>query len=339
MTHIPKVITEVVNQDLCTGCGLCVYKCPSGALKMSWNDYGFLIPKLIDDCNDNGNCLTVCPFNPFPDQEVKTENEIAEIFLKDNISHHPKIGKYKGIYAGYASEFRLTSSSGGLATYVSIELLEQGIINHIISIKESQKPGQYYEYAVSSTKEELLASSKTRYFPVTLGSILQETANLKGKVAIVGVACFVKAIRLAQFRDSKLNEKIPFLIGIICGGLKSRFFTEYLADKTGADQQFISPQYRIKNIDSGAGDYSFGCKDLKDNTNRTIRMKVVGDMWGTGLFKANACDFCEDVTTELADISMGDAWIKPYHLDGKGTNIVITRSHFADKLIQQGIQQ
>jgi coenzyme F420-reducing hydrogenase beta subunit len=62
-------------------------------------------------------------------------------------------------------------------------------------------------------------------------------------------------------------------------------------------------------------------------------------MWGTGLFKANACDFCEDVTTELADISMSDAWIKPYHLDGKGTNLVITRSLFADNLIQQGIQQ
>ncbi|MEE4287538.1 MAG: Coenzyme F420 hydrogenase/dehydrogenase, beta subunit C-terminal domain [Mariniphaga sp.] len=339
MTQIPKVITEVVNQDLCTGCGLCVYKCPSGALKMNWNEYGFLVPEIADECNDNGDCLTVCPFNPYPEEALKTEDEIAKKILTDEISRHPKIGKYKGIYAGYADEYRLTSSSGGMATYVASELLEQGFINHVISVKESEKPGQYYEYAISSTREELLTTSKTRYFPVTLGSVLTEINQLNGKIAIVGVACFVKAVRLAQLKELYLKEKIPFLIGIICGGLKSRFFTEYLADKSGAKNHFQKPQYRIKNLESSAGDYLFGCTDLGTNSKKSIRMKTVGDMWGTGLFKANACDFCEDVTTELADISMGDAWIKPYHLDGKGTNLVITRSHFADDLIQQGIQQ
>lgn len=339
MAHVPKVISEVVTQDLCIGCGLCTYKCPSGALKMDWNDYGFLIPKLVNDCNDNGDCLTVCPFNPYPEKEIKTEKEIAEKFLKDKIFHHPQIGNYKGIYAGYANEYRLTSSSGGMATYVSSELLKEGYINHILSVKESRKPGQYYEYAISSSEDELLASSKTRYFPVTLDSVLKEIKHLNGNVAIVGVACFIKAVRLAQLKEPYLKEKIPFLIGIICGGLKSRFYTEYLAGKSGAVKQFQNPQYRIKNIDSGAGDYSFGCNDLETNTNKTIRMKTVGDMWGTGLFKANACDFCDDVTTELADVSVGDAWIKPYHLDGKGTNLVITRSQLADSYIQEGIQQ
>jgi coenzyme F420 hydrogenase subunit beta len=30
-------------------------------------------------------------------------------------------------------------------------------------------------------------------------------------------------------------------------------------------------------------------------------------MCASGLFKANACDYCDDVTTELVDISLGDA--------------------------------
>ena len=37
-----------------------------------------------------------------------------------------------------------------------------------------------------------------------------------------------------------------------------------------------------------------------------IKMSLLGDMWGTGLFKANACDFCDDVTA-VKDISLGDA--------------------------------
>jgi len=66
-------------------------------------------------------------------------------------------------------------------------------------------------------------------------------------------------------------------------------------------------------------------------------MQSVGDMWGTGLFKANACDFCDDVTTELADISLGDAWLEPFNNDGLGTNVIISRSILADQIINNGI--
>lgn len=68
-------------------------------------------------------------------------------------------------------------------------------------------------------------------------------------------------------------------------------------------------------------------------------MRSVGDMWGTGLFKANACDFCDDVTTELADISLGDAWLAPYSNDGRGTNVIVTRSRLADEIIQTGMMK
>tara|TARA_B100000787_G_scaffold164770_1_gene147863 strand:- start:6175 stop:8010 length:1836 start_codon:yes stop_codon:yes gene_type:complete len=335
--NIPKVIDIVVNNDLCIGCGMCVYKCPSKALEMGWNENGFLVPSIIDDCDSNGDCLSVCPFNPFPKKEVKTEDELAEKYLPDTNQFHKKIGKYNNIYAGYSNEFRLSSSSGGLATYVCAELLEKKIVHHIFSIKETSKPNTHYEYSVSSNKTDLLIASKTRYFPVTLATVLKEIDKLEGTIAIVGVACFIKSIRLAQHSDPKLKEKITFLIGIICGGVKSRFFTEYLASKMDIKVANIQkPQFRKKDITSTANDYSFTCSDM-DQEEKAIRMKTVGDMWGTGLFKANACDFCDDVTTELADISLGDAWLDPYYKDGSGTNVVVTRSLIAENLIKEGI--
>ena len=105
------------------------------------------------------------------------------------------------------------------------QLLEKGIVDHVFSTKNSTEPGVHYEYAISSNKKDLFAASKTRYFPVTLATLMPEIHKLKGKVAIVGVACFIKAIRLAQHTEPKLKDKIPFLVGIICGGVKSRFFT------------------------------------------------------------------------------------------------------------------
>ena len=337
MIRIPKVITEVVQNDLCIGCGLCVYKCPEKALTMNWNEYGFLIPEHTGNCDTKGECIEVCPFNPKPPKEVETENELAQLFLGGASNLNEKTGRYNKFYAGYSKEFRLTSSSGGVTSYILTQLLEKRIVDCIFSIKESETPGVYYEYAISFTRDELLKASKTRYFPVTLGNVLPKISEIQGKVAIVGVACFIKAIRLAQYKNPALKEKIPFLAGIICGGLKSRFYTEYLSEKAGAGKQFTNPQYRIKNFDSTAGDYSFGCYDVETRQKKTIRMKTAGDMWGTGLFKAHACDFCEDVTTELADISMGDAWINPYHQDGRGTNLVVTRSELAENLVSEGI--
>jgi coenzyme F420-reducing hydrogenase beta subunit len=306
---------------------------------MSWNDKGFLVPLQTGNCDlDDCVCIAVCPFNPYPKESVKTENNISHIFLTDSTKEDPKIGKYLSIYAGYSDRFRLTSSSGGMGTYVLTELLERKIVEYVFSVKEGSNTGDYYEYSISSNKRELLDSSETKYFPVSLSSVFSEIDKLEGKVAIVGVACFIKAIRLAQISDDTLNEKIPFLVGIICGGIKSSFFTDFLADSAGVKVDAISkPSYRVKDLNSSAGDYSFGCTSKIDNKINLIKMKEVGDMWGTGIFKANACDFCDDVTTELADISLGDAWFSPYSNDGRGTNVIVTRTKIADMIIKEGL--
>ena len=339
MNNIPKVIEFVVNNDLCIGCGICTFICSNKALQMKWDENGFFVPYLSNSCNCDGSCIKVCPFNPYPEKNVETENELANLCLKETTSFHLQVGKYRNIYAGYSHEFRLTSSSGGIAKFILSELLERGIVNHIFSVKESRIPEIHYEYAISNDKKELLATSQTKYYPVTLATVISNLNELEGKVAIVGVACFIKAIRLAQTNEPNLIDKIPFLVGIICGGVKSRFFTEYLAEKTDVPKNFcFKPEFRIKDVSSTASDYSFGCLSKKDNQKRTIKMRAVGDMWGTGLFKANACDFCDDVTTELADISLGDAWLKPYDKDGRGTNVVVTRSTLAEEIIIEGMK-
>lgn len=337
--HKPRVISQVVNNDLCIGCGACTYACTSDSLTMTWNDEGFRVAELIGDCNDDGNCINVCPFNPMPFEAVKDETAIADVFLDFDTHQEYKLGRLINIYAGYSHKYRETSSSGGLATYVFESLLKQGIVDHIFAVSASDNSSEHYQYRVISNVDQIIQSSKTKYYPVTLSSVLDQIDHLEGKVAVVGVACFVKAIRLAQYHHPHLKEKIPFIIGIICGGIKSKFFTEYLASKAGAyPKTIIEPQYRVKDKESYALDYSFSCIDTSKNEYKRIKMREVGDMWGTGLFKANACDYCDDVVTELADISLGDAWLKPYDEDGRGTSLVITRSPIAQSIINKGIE-
>lgn len=333
-----SMIKAVVENDMCIGCGMCAAQSKTNAIQMKINQFGFYVANVSETDTDtyNDDCIKVCPFNPNPDDKVKTENEIADLFLKQASNHHNKIGRYINTYAGYSIEHRLNSSSGGIATYTLTELMRRGEIQHVISVKAGPNTA-HYQYTISSTIDELASAAKTKYYPVTLADTLKDINKLDGKVAIVGVACFIKAIRLAQVHDPIFNAKIGFLIGIICGGVKSAFFAEYLSSKAGvAADEFKQPEFRIKDHDSTASDYSFGCLD-KNNIHQTIKMRMVGDMWGTGLFKANACDYCDDVTTELADLSVGDAWLEQYVQDGRGHNVLVTRSALADDIIKSGI--
>ncbi len=336
MTLIKKNIFDaVIKQDMCIGCGACLYSTSNENLVMKWNKEGFLNPTSETSDMESEKRLKVCPFNPFPDKEVRTEKEIANIFLKDAPNHHKRVGRYYNSYVGYSNKYRLTSSSGGMATYLIEQLLNQNIVDAVVTVKEGKD--SFYEYSVVRSTDELISTSETKYYPVTLGTVINQLKTSNERFAIVGIACFIKSVRLLQFYHPELKEKIKFTIGIICGGVKSKFFAEYLAGKSGVtSNQFSKPQFRIKDHNSSASDYSFGCKDSKGELH-TIKMKKVGDMWGSGMFKNNACDFCDDVTTELADISLGDAWLNPYNQDGKGTNVMVTRSKLAEKLINDGI--
>lgn len=324
-------IKDIVQNELCVGCGACVRH--SKAAKMEWNEDGFLVPQLNTTFDEMA--IKVCPFNIQPDDEVADEDKLANLFFQKSQHIDEKIGRFENTYVGYANEYRETSSSGGVATYVFEFLLSRNIVNHLFIVKEIEGT---YQYQWFDTVAQIREISKTRYIPVTLEKLFEEIDSKEGKVAVSGVACFVKALRLKQHYYPEYKEKIPFIVGIICGGLKSRFFTDYLAQKSGIRGRYSHQQYRIKDAQSTASDYSFGALDEQQQFHQ-IKMQTVGDMWGSGLFKSNACDFCTDVTTELADISLGDAWLHPYSKDGLGTSVIVTRSKLAEAIIQEGMEK
>ncbi|WP_323061397.1 coenzyme F420 hydrogenase/dehydrogenase beta subunit N-terminal domain-containing protein [Klebsiella variicola] len=180
---------------------------------MIWNEQGFYIPDLNEE-TDVSNMEKVCPFSLQKDDYLD-EDELAKEFLDSATFLDPQIGLYTALYAGYSVEHRETSSSGGMATYIFEKLLRQKFVDYLFIVREFE--GRY-AYQLFSDADKIKEMSKTRYYPVTLASLFDCLDHLEGKVAVSGVACFVKAIRLKQHFTPSLKEKIPFLIGIICGG-------------------------------------------------------------------------------------------------------------------------
>jgi coenzyme F420-reducing hydrogenase beta subunit len=338
---VPEIISTVVYADMCIGCGMCIPFCPQQALTIDWSSNGLYQPHARSvDCGTCNKCLQVCPFASGLATGINLPNEDALGQVLGNIPgarHDPNIGHYLGLYAGYAKEFRATGSSGAIATWSLSTLLSEGAIDAAFCVTAAEGELEtHFEYRVCESAEEIRRAARTRYYPAKLDRIIDYALSHEGRYALVALPCSIKALRLSQLANPILKERIVFTVGIFCGGLKTRYYTDYLAASAGCNHtNTCKPEYRIKNPDSSADDYAFGCQDTNGNTH-TIRMKVLGDMWGTGLFKPNACDYCDDLASELADLSVGDAWIPPYGSSGLGTSILVIRSKEAASLVERG---
>ena len=103
-------------------------------------------------------------------------------------------------------------------------------------------------------------------------------------------------------------------------------------------QNVATLDFRAKQSGRPANLY-FAKFSLKNGQNREYNWELLADGdWGAGFFMNSACNFCDDVVSETADISFGDAWIEPYSSDDQGTNVVIVRSKGLLEILKNGIR-
>jgi coenzyme F420-reducing hydrogenase beta subunit len=170
-----------------------------------------------------------------------------------------------------------------------------------------------------------------------MSGVISEMLKRPGRYAVVGIPCFIKAIRLSSRESSVLRERLAFSISIVCGHLKSTAFAESFAWQCGvAPGELKAIDFRTKLHDRPANSYAVTVSGIRDGHPTSVTKptsELFGANWGHGFFKYKACDFCDDVVGETADISFGDAWLPEYESDSAGTNVVVVRSRVLNTLL------
>jgi len=337
MKHL--TLQQVVEHDYCVGCGLCVSQSNKG--KMLTTAFGTYIPDLDTLSNEEQiKAEQYCPSAQVSDAEDRLAKSV---FFKDNLEHLDGLGFYHKTYAGFAIEgdFRNQGSSAGLVNWLCSKLLSLKLIDSVVHVKEDTSNDKtMYSYQESKSLEDLQTGAKSKYYPIELSEVVRKLQNEPDKkVAVVGLPCFIKALRALEEHNIELRSQIKFHIGIVCGHLKSKNYAEFLGWQAG-----ISPEklrlldFRTKIDGRPASRYGFTAVP-KDGTDDTWVMKpmsdVVGGNWGHGVFKLNACEYCDDVMAEAADIVFGDAWLPEFVSDSNGTNVINSRSIFLTKLLEE----
>jgi coenzyme F420-reducing hydrogenase beta subunit len=135
--------------------------------------------------------------------------------------------------------------------------------------------------------------------------------------------------------DPVIRERVTHTLGLFCGHMKSAAMVESFVWQLGTEVSRVrSLDYRIKDENRPANWYRAHLEVDDGSIREQDWWHLADGDWGAGFFQNPACDWCDDVVAETADISFGDAWVEPYSSDGRGTNVVIVRTPELKRLIE-----
>ena len=298
MSSIEK-LSDIVDNGLCIGCGLCQSVAGKDKIKVSMSPKGRLEPKEISKISPEvfNKILNICPgtiVEGLPKEEVTSDAK-----------HNLVWGYYLSLCYSWSTDkkIRFESSTGGLLNGLSIYLLESKKVKFIMhTAADSKKPMRSLS-KFSYNKEEILGGEgRSRYGPAATLDRFHEALDLNQPFAFVGKPCDISAIRQLSKTDSRVNKLCKYLLTLVCGG-----FAEF----TKA-QDFIE-SFKVKedelSIFSYRGFGNPGRMYIKTKDAREYKREY-NSFWGEeSTWRVPfRCKICPDAIGESADIAALDTW-------------------------------
>lgn len=329
MVYSPNVVSAIVNNDLCSGCGVCAGCCPRNNLSMAWRSDGDLVPTLSGKCPPSCNvCVRVCPFGESADNEAQLAQEVFGGTA--GISVHQDIGYHLSSLVGYSCihQHRLKGSSGGMATWMMEMLLLNGCVDEVICVGPTNDRQRLFAYQIVDNVNQLRQMAGSRYYPVDAAQAIRtlNSSDIEKRYAFIGLPCTLKGLRLAMKFMPRLKRRIAYMLGLVCGHLPNRYYTEYLSGLSQVPpDQIVSADYRRKIKNQCANNYHFRATAPANRFGKDVSWNEIKSIWGNNYFQVNSCNFCDDVFAELADAVFMDAWLPEYQRDPRGTSVIVVR--------------
>ena len=215
--------------------------------------------------------------------------------------------------------------------------LEEGLIDGAVVTKMSEANPLEPEVFIARTKEEIVSAAKSKYCPVPANVALKEILDAEEgeKFAVVGLPCHIHGIRKAEQINKKLREKISLHVGIFCNHTPNFLGTERLLDKLKIKRE------DVKKLDyRGEGWPGKLLIELKTGSKKTIPSSYFSNIvFGLSFFTPIRCTLCSELTCELSDISLGDAWLPELKNDKIGTSVIISRTNIGEKVIHSAVSK
>jgi coenzyme F420 hydrogenase subunit beta len=285
-----SLLTEVVETGKCVSCGTCVVACPFACLALEKET-----PSLVKECKVCGICARVCPRYQWSMAEVENFVFGRERKLEEEFGIHRRIA----ISQATDDNVLKVRQDGGAATALLLFALRNGLIDGAIVAGMDKEKTFHPAPMLATTAEELIEAAGTKY--TCSSNVLALSEMLKQKkvnVAFVGTPCQIHAVRRMQMAGLKRQAgPVKFLIGLMCSesftyeGLMEDHIHGKLGIELGDIKKINIKGKMMVTTDSGVTEIPLG--DIKQ-------------------YARKSCSYCDDFSSELADISVGglglDGW-------------------------------
>jgi coenzyme F420 hydrogenase subunit beta len=220
-----------------------------------------------------------------------------------------------------------------MATQLLIFALEKGMIDGALITRMAKGNPTKPDTFLARTKEDIIAASKSKYCPVAANEGLKKLLKENGRFAVVGLPCHIHGVRKAEKMSTALNKKIALRIGLLCSHMTSFEGMEFLLKKLGVEVGDVTEiSYR------GSGWPGSMTIHVRNGSVKTIPLfgswKAYWPIYSSFFFTPFRCTMCPDQAAELADISLGDAWLPEFKSDKIGKSIIVSRTKRGDDLLQ-----
>lgn len=305
---------EIKEKKDCCGCHACFNICPSHAIEMKEDEYGFKYP-IIDNnkCINCGLCEKVCPILNKKTRDNKPE-AYAIINKDENI--------------------RLKSSSGGIFTLIAEKIIEKDGVVFGASFDEEFM----VKHIKVDNKENLQKLRGSKYVQSDINETfkeIKEILEIGRKVLFTGTPCQING--LYTFLNKKYDNL--YTQDIICHGVPSpKVWKKYLEYRKKKDsKEPIEINFRQK--DNGWKAYQMSFKynndEYKINHSEDVYMKA----FLKNLSLRDSCFNCgfKD-KNRISDLTLADFWginnVVENMNDDKGTSLVIINSEKGKELLE-----
>jgi coenzyme F420 hydrogenase subunit beta len=323
-------ITDVAERQLCTGCGVCAFVQPEDIRMV--DDVGAGRRPIVRQQDgrdvDTTSALRVCPgvaLSHGPDQS----GLIEEL--------RPTWGPVLELWEGYATddEVRLAGSSGGAATVLARFCLDHEDMAGVLHTRARADVPYLNETVLSTTAEELMAATGSRYAPASPCDGLARIVDAERPCVFIGKPCDVAATDMARKADTALDENLGLTIAVFCAGTPTTRGTFEMLAGMGIDDpsKLISVRYRGNGW---PGDAEAVVRTATGTERRTL---TYDESWGDILQRHRQwrCYVCADHTGEFADIAVGDPWYREIAPGESGRSLVVVRTERGRELLHRAL--
>lgn len=322
-----KTIQDVVEHQLCTGCGMCAYIEESRFDMCDTYRFGKR-PFVIDGAlAETGDALRICPgINLHRGNKNNYDDGIVHDLFD-------AWGPVFGVWEGYAKddEIRSSASSGGAASSLALFCIENEVADGVIHTSSDEQKPYINRTVLSKSRADILKAAGSRYAPASPAEGLKYLRANDSKFVFIGKPCDVAAVKNGEKISQELIDRIPIRIAFFCAGVPSlEGNLEYLK-KNGIESPDLLTELRYR----GQGWPGLWKAESEGNSGPVTVTRTYAESWGyLQKFRQWRCYICPDHSGEFADISVGDPWYRDIEPGEPGKSLVIARSTRGLELIK-----